>query len=91
MTLKGSEPMEPFWKIAILENIFEGQMMEQILRDQQIPHDIRPYRDEVYGNLYEMNKGWGAIQAPASYKEQILELLRELRKESAAEDEGLPE
>lgn len=83
--------MEPFQKIAILENIFEGQMMEQILRDQQIPHDIRTYRDEVYGNLFEINKGWGSIQAPVSYKEQILELLHELRRESAAEDEGIPE
>ncbi|MEB3100868.1 hypothetical protein [Ferviditalea candida] len=83
--------MEPFQKIATLENIFEGQMMEQILRDQQIPHEIRTYHDEVYGNLYEMNKGWGTILAPVSYKEQILELLSELRKQSSIEEAGFSE
>ena len=73
-------------KVAVLDNAFEAFLVEQILSDQQIPYVIRSYQDDVYGNLFQVTKGWGAIQAPASFKEQIVQIVQEVR---ASQEEGL--
>ncbi len=66
-------------KVAVLDNAFEATLVEQIMNDQEIPYVIRSYHDEVYGNLFQATKGWGAIQAPLSFKERIEAIVRDVR------------
>ncbi len=66
-------------KVAILDNTFEAALVEQIMNDQEIPYVIRSYHDEVYGNLFQATKGWGEIQAPVSFKEQISTIVEDVR------------
>ncbi len=70
---------EAFVKIAGLENTIEAQLVESILKDQDIPHRIRSYYDTAYDGLFQMQKGWGEIQAPAAYRKEIEEILRAVR------------
>ena len=86
------EDMEDFAKIATLENDFEAQLLDSILTERDIPHLMRSYHDTAYDGLYQTQKGWGHVSAPPSYRDEILEILSDLRKEADhAEPSFLPE
>ena len=76
---KNAVPERVFLKIAILDNMIEAQLMGSILDERDIPHRIRSYHDTAYDGLFQVQKGWGEIRAPARFKDQILEVLREIR------------
>ncbi|MCP4347227.1 MAG: hypothetical protein GY795_17080 [Desulfobacterales bacterium] len=75
---------EEFTKIAILENTIEAQVIDSVLNDENIPHMIRSYHDTAYDGLFQVQKGWGEISAPVSYKEKILEIVDIVRSEKEA-------
>ena len=72
--------MEKFDKIAVLDNEIEAQLLESILSEREVPHRFKSYYDEVYGGLFQVQKGWGFVSAPAVYKDLILEVLNDMRK-----------
>jgi len=80
--------MEEFEKIATLENGFEAQLLDSILAERDIPHLMRSYHDTAYDGLYQVAKGWGHVSAPPSYREEVLEILAELRKEADLHDDS---
>ena len=65
--------------VAVLDNIIEAQLMDSILDEQEIPHRIRSYHDTAYDGLFQVQKGWGQLYAPPEYKQEILEILKDLR------------
>lgn len=71
----------PFVKIALLDNAIEAQLIDSVLKDQDIPHMLRSYHDTAYDGLFQIQKGWGEVQAPAAFKETILEILESIRTE----------
>ncbi len=87
--------MSDYGKIAILENEVEARMLESILRDMGIPHAIRTYHDFAYDGLFQMQKGWGCVEAELDRKTEVEEVLLSLRKGEEYEgldvtDEGAP-
>jgi hypothetical protein len=72
--------MEEFTKIITLENEIEARLMDSILEERDIPHRMRSYHDTAYDGLFQTQKGWGIISAPASFKEEIMQILGEVRK-----------
>ena len=70
-----------FVDIAILENIVEAQLVESILTERKIPHRIRSYHDTAYDGLFQVHMGWGQLWAPAAFRQQIHEILDEIRSE----------
>ena len=76
--------MEKHIKIAILDNEFEAQMLESILKERNIPFFLKSYYDTAFDGLYQTQKGWGHISSPAENAEEIKAILAELR--SAAEE-----
>jgi hypothetical protein len=70
--------MENFVKALVLPNEVEAHLMDQALTDQGIPHRIRSYHDSAYDGLYQAQKGWGQIEAPAAYKDEIRAIYEEL-------------
>jgi hypothetical protein len=79
--------MEKYIKIAILDNQFEAQMLESILKERGIPHLLKSYYDTAFDGLYQTQKGWGRISAPDQYSNEIKEILSEL-KETAHDVDG---
>lgn len=74
--------MQDFVKIADLENSIEAQLVDSILNEQNIPHRLRSFYDTAYDGLFQVQKGWGELYAPAALKEEILEILRNVRTTS---------
>jgi len=70
--------MEEFGKILILENEIEAQLIDSVLNEQNIPHRIRSYYDSAYDGIFQAQKGWGVVEAPLSYKEEIISIFQDL-------------
>ena len=72
---------EEFIKITVLENTIEAQLIDSILNEQNIPHRMRSFYDTAYDGLFQVQKGWGEIFAPATLKEEILKIIKIVRSE----------
>ncbi len=66
--------LEKFEKILVFNNQIEAKLLEEILEEKNIPYLIRSYHDSAYDGLWQIQSGWGHIEAPAIYKSEILEL-----------------
>jgi predicted DNA-binding transcriptional regulator len=77
--------MEKYKKIAVLDDQFEAQLLESILKERGIPHLLRSYYDTAFDGLFQTQKGWGYISAPPEFSKDIEEILTELRKEKRLE------
>jgi len=97
---QNSTPMEPspgdadeterFDKIAVLDNEVQAELMDGVLTDRKIPHIMQTYHDSAYDGLFQMGKGWGALLAPASFKDEILAALADVRRQSQSAA-GIPD
>jgi hypothetical protein len=67
-------------KVVILKNEIEANIISPILKERNIPHVIRSYYDSVYDGIFQLQKGWGHIEAPLEYKNKILEIYRDICK-----------
>ena len=72
--------MDDFVKAAILENEDEARLIESILSERGIPHLMRSYYDTAFDGLYQTQKGWGYVSAPESFKDEINEIISDIRK-----------
>jgi len=70
---------QEFIDIAVLDNIIEAQLIKSILNEQNIPHLIRSFHDTAYDGLFQVQMGWGKLCAPLSYKQEITEILNDVR------------
>ena len=58
-------------KILIFKNEIEAMLLDEILTEKQIPHLIRSYHDSAYDGLWQSQSGWGHLEAPEEYAEEI--------------------
>ena len=72
--------MEDYIKASTLDNEDEGRLIDSILTERGIPHQMRSYYDTAFDGLYQTQKGWGYVSAPASHEEEIIEIISDLRK-----------
>jgi len=77
---------EEFVNIAVLENMIEAQLLESILKEEKIPHHIRSFHDTAYDGLFQVQLGWGELRAPLPYKNEIMEILEDIRSGHQADD-----
>jgi hypothetical protein len=66
-------------QIVVLENGIEAQLIGSILDQRDIPYRIRSYHDTAYDGLFQFQKGWGKLLAPASHRQEILAVIEEVR------------
>jgi len=74
----GERKMEEFKKILILENEIEARLLDSVLNERDIPHRIKSYHDSAYDGIYQAQKGWGVVEGPLSYKEEIMAIYKDL-------------
>jgi len=72
--------MEEFIKILDLNNEFEAERMEEILGEKNIPFGIIPVSDSVFGSIEMLENGFGYLEAPAVFKDQILAIYSEINR-----------
>lgn len=69
-------------KILPFQNEIEAMLLDEILTEKQIPHIIRSYHDSAYDGLWQNQMGWGHLEAPVEYEEEILRIFREMSQKS---------
>ena len=72
--------MHKIKRIAGLNNAAEADLVSGILEEEEIPHFIKPVSEKAYDGLFEIQQGWGFIEAPEAYEKQILEILENFRR-----------
>jgi hypothetical protein len=65
-------------KILIFKNEIESMLLDEILTEKQIPHLIRSYHDSAYNGLWQTQSGWGHIEAPEEFSDEILKIYNEM-------------
>lgn len=65
-------------KILLFKNEIEAMLLDEILTEKQIPHIIRSYHDSAYDGLWQTQTGWGHIEAPMEYSDEILGLYNKM-------------
>ena len=79
--------MKDFEKILVLENEIEASLMESILKERNIPHRLRSYHDLAYDGLFQVQKGWGHIEAPFNFKDEIITIHEDLSRNDSDKDD----
>ena len=65
-------------KILMFKNEIEAMLLDEILTEKQIPHMIRSYHDSAYDGLWQTQSGWGHVEAPEEYSDEILKIYSEM-------------
>jgi hypothetical protein len=65
-------------KILLFKNEIEAMLLDEILTEKQIPHIIRSYHDSAYDGLWQTQSGWGHIEAPEEYSDEILSVYKQM-------------
>jgi len=68
-------------KILVLENEIEANLLDGLLKQREIPHVIRSYHDSAYDGLWQYHSGWGQLDAPEEYRDEILMIYSEMSGE----------
>jgi hypothetical protein len=71
---------KPFEKIGSIGNQIEAQVVESVLTEHKIPFRIRSFHDTAYDGLFQFQKGWGELYAPSEFKEEIIEIIVNIRE-----------
>jgi hypothetical protein len=70
--------MDALVKILELNNEFEAERMEEILKERNIPYGIVQVSDSAFGGIEHLENGWGYLEAPSEFKDEILEMYAEI-------------
>jgi len=72
--------MEKSVRVLTLNNQIEAKFLEVVLKEKNIPYLIKSYHDSAYDGVFQHQLGWGYVAAPENYKEEILEIYKEITK-----------
>jgi len=78
-----------FKKLAAIRNEVEALCLRAELEDRGVPHAIQSYYDLAYDGLFQASRGWGHVEAPLEYSNEILEILDAIRKNSAQQNDDM--
>jgi len=65
-------------KILMFKNEIEAMLLDEILTEKQIPHLIRSYHDSAYDGLWQTQTGWGHVEAPEEYADEIFSVYKQM-------------
>jgi hypothetical protein len=68
-------------KILNCSNEVEAMLLDEILKERNIPHIMRSYHDLAYDGLWQTPSSWGQVDAPEEYREEILEIYSEISRQ----------
>ena len=60
-----------FERILDIENEVEARLLEKVLKEKEIPFEIKSNHDTAYDGLFQAQLGWGYLLSPPEYKEEI--------------------
>ena len=79
--------MERFEKIATIRNEIESLCLRRELEERGIPHGMLSNYDSAYDGLFQFAAGWGHVEGPSEHRDEILEILDAIRRQSAEQND----
>ena len=77
--------MAQYENILVLGNEVQAELIDALLEERAIPHVMRSYHDSALDGVFQGAKGWGHIEAPTEYREEILAIFEEVKSQSIAD------
>ena len=62
-----------------LENPVQATMVNDELHEREIPHVIIDHHDTALDGLFQHGWGWGRLEVPEEYGEEVAEILQEVK------------
>lgn len=78
---------EEYIKITAIEDPIEAQLISSVLTERDIPHQVYSFYDTAFNGLFQTQKGWGKLMAPPAFRDPILEIVADIRKNPASSGE----
>ena len=72
--------MAEYTKIVELQDEVQAQRFDLMLTEHGIPHIMRSYHDAAFDGVFQALKGWGHVEAPEPYREEVMDLFAELNR-----------
>ncbi|KAF1084453.1 hypothetical protein SPSYN_02230 [Sporotomaculum syntrophicum] len=63
-----------------LDNVLDAIFFTDMLDAEAIPYAIVEHGSHAYDGLFQMTMGWGYLEIPVAYQEQVLELYQIYKK-----------
>ena len=79
--------MSKMFRIDLTSEI-EWQQLRAILEEQGIPHYARSFHDSAYDGLFQLQLGWGYVEIPAGYREEVETIVQGLRDRGSPLPDG---
>lgn len=77
--------MERIEKIAVLDSEVQAELVDSVLDEQNIPHLMRCYHDSAYDGIFQTQAGWGQIEAPAAFRNEILAVIEDVKRQASSD------
>lgn len=65
-------------RILVFNNEIEAKLLSEILTGKKIPHMVRSFHDSALDGLFQVNAGWGILEGPEDFREEILKIYEEM-------------
>lgn len=65
-------------RILVFNNEIEAKLLSEILTDKNIPHIVRSFHDSVLDGVFQVNAGWGILESPEEFRDEILKIYQEM-------------
>ena len=79
--------MDKLEKIAVLDNEVQAELVDSVLEERSIPHVMRSYYDSALDGIFQARAGWGHVEAPLSFRDEILAVIEDVKRRAAADTE----
>lgn len=70
--------MNDYRIVLILKNEIEAQLLASVLSERGIPHLLKSYHDYALDGIFQIQKGWGHLEAPERFHRKIINIYRDI-------------
>jgi len=70
--------MDKTVKILVLNNAVVASLIDGLLNEREIPHVIRSYQDSAYDGMFQLQYGWGQLDAPEQFRDEIINIFENM-------------
>lgn len=73
-----------------IDQEIEAAYLESVLKDRRIPYVFVSYYDSAYAGLFQAQNGWGHVEVPLDYVDEVENLYDQVKKAGLAPSNGEP-
>jgi hypothetical protein len=63
-----------------VRNEVEANLLEALMRSEEVPGFVRAYRDPDYHGAWTFNDAYGQVECPGEFHARVAELLEAIRR-----------